>query len=59
MHPFAKALHVAQQHLNLYPFIETAKLQTYVLRKCNFHLDGRTIAGMRAILHRNMVRKAA
>lgn len=50
---------IAERHLNIYPFISTVKVQRYVEAKTGRQIDGRTVAGMRRKLHRNMVRAAA
>ena len=52
-------LHYAQHLLNLYPFMSTKRVQDKVEAKTNVLLDGRTIAGLRSTLHRQMVRRAA
>jgi hypothetical protein len=55
----AIAFQLAESHLKLFPFISTAKIQRYVENCTGLLVDGRTIAGMRRSLHRNMVKAAA
>ena len=55
-HNFAWACNLAENMLRLYPFMATKRIQDSISRKTGCDLDGRTIAGMRATLHRNMVK---